>query len=195
MNKWKDILNGPEGGPKECPSCGQTKISTRVEDTVVTYGEKENAVEIPVHIPVHHCNVCELDFTDDFAETLKHAAVCRYLNVMTPDEISSIREMYGLSRAEFARLTRLGEASLARWENGNLIQNAAYDQYLFLLTFSENLERLRMREAQTECRNDLSYNNAKPRDPKEENFSALVEAGLFEEKSALAHRFVLRRAG
>ena len=51
-----------------------------------------------------------------------------------------------MSRAVFSRLTRIGEASLGRWENGLLIQNLAYDHLLYLLTFPENLERLKFRK-------------------------------------------------
>jgi hypothetical protein len=35
-----------------------------------------------------------------------------------------------MTRAAFAELTRLGDASLARWEKGLLIQNPANDQLL-----------------------------------------------------------------
>jgi hypothetical protein len=47
-----------------------------------------------------------------------------------------------MSRAAFAQLTKLGEATIARWERGGLIQNAAHDQFLYLLTFEENIKRL-----------------------------------------------------
>jgi hypothetical protein len=50
-----------------------------------------------------------------------------------------------MSRAEFSRLTRIGEASLGRWEKGLLIQNHAHDQFLYLLKFPENVARLRDR--------------------------------------------------
>ena len=62
---------------------------------------------------------------------------------MKPSEIKALREHYGLSRKEFAEITLLGEASLARWESGELTQNAAYDQLLRLLQFQGNMERLR----------------------------------------------------
>jgi transcriptional regulator with XRE-family HTH domain len=65
--------------------------------------------------------------------------------VLTSDEIRHIREEYGFSRAEFARLTRLGEATLNRWENGILVQNLAYDRYLRLLCFPENVRRLQIK--------------------------------------------------
>jgi DNA-binding transcriptional regulator YiaG len=65
---------------------------------------------------------------------------------MTPAEVRAVRQKAGsLSRAEFARITRLGEATIGRWERGELIQNAANDQLLYLLTFPENVVRLRDR--------------------------------------------------
>ena len=46
-----------------------------------------------------------------------------------------------MSRADFSRLTGLGEATLNRWENGILIQNAANDRYLRLLKDANNVPR------------------------------------------------------
>ena len=114
----------------------------------------EDAVELKARVEVRHCADCDIDFTDGFAEALRHAAICQHLGVMTPDEASSVREAYGMSRTEFARITRIGEASLADWENGRIIQNGAYDQLLFLLTYPENLERLRKRREDTESHFD-----------------------------------------
>ena len=62
---------------------------------------------------------------------------------MTPAEIRAIRAELGKTRREFAELTGIGEASLARWESGRLIQNVAYDTLLHLLTFPENVDRIR----------------------------------------------------
>jgi DNA-binding transcriptional regulator YiaG len=102
-------------------------------------------VELTASVPVRICDECGFHFTDEAADDARHEAICRHLRVMTPQEIATVRKDYGLSRPEFARLTRLGEASLARWEAGLLIQNAAYDQFLYLLTFPENIERLKQR--------------------------------------------------
>src|SRR5207245_1327293 len=80
------------------------------------------------------------------AEDLRHETVCRHLKVMTPKEVSAVRKKYGLNREEFAAVTRIGDASLARWESGQVIQNPANDNFLYLLTFDDSLERLRMRD-------------------------------------------------
>ena len=48
-----------------------------------------------------------------------------------------------MSRAAFAQVSGLGEASLNRWENGLAIQNHANDRYLRLLAHPEIMSRLR----------------------------------------------------
>ncbi len=126
-----------------CPACGSEKIEISVETDRLTYGVGPDAPQLTVRVPVKTCLDCGFQFTDDEAEDTRHEAVCRHLGVLAPKQISELRKRYGLSRAEFARLTRIGEASLARWESGALIQNAAHDQFLRLLFFRENLERLR----------------------------------------------------
>ena len=39
-----------------------------------------------------------------------------------------------MTKAAFAQVTGLGEATLSRWENGAVVQNRANDLYLRLLT-------------------------------------------------------------
>ena len=98
-----------------------------------TYGLGADAAELTVTLPVHVCPSCGLEFLDDEAETLKHEAVCAHLGVLSPKEIRGIREMHGMSRAAFSKVTGLDEETLNRWENGTLIQSAANDRYLRLL--------------------------------------------------------------
>jgi len=134
-----------------CPECESKRIVTGVVNHRFPYGQEDSAVELSARIPVRRCEECGDEFLDDEAEDLMHEAVCRHLRVMTPSEVRSIRQQCGgLSRAEFARVTRLGEATIGRWERGELIQNAAYDQLLHLLAFPENLIRLRQRVERAE---------------------------------------------
>jgi putative zinc finger/helix-turn-helix YgiT family protein len=135
-----------------CPECESTKVVTEVVDHRFAYGQEDSAVELSARIPVRRCEECGDEFLDDEAEDLMHEAICRHLRVMTPSEVRAIRGQSGtLSRAEFARVTRLGEATIGRWERGQLIQNAAYDQFLHLLTFPENVIRLRQRLEEAEA--------------------------------------------
>jgi hypothetical protein len=63
--------------------------------------------------------------------------------MLTPREITAIREQYSQGRAQFSRITRIGEATLARWERGALIQNPAFDQYLRLIANPRVFDLLR----------------------------------------------------
>ena len=129
-----------------CPSCGHGIVHTTYIEHKFPYGAGDRSVELSANVPLRRCAECEVEFFDSVAEELQHEAVCRHLGVMIPTEVQAVRKKMGsLSRAEFARITRLGEATISRWERGELIQNAANDQLLYLLTFPENVKRLRDR--------------------------------------------------
>ncbi len=126
-----------------CPNCGAKDIRTTWMDDTFPYGVGADAVQLTARVPLRTCAACGYQYYDEEAEDVRHEAVCRHLGVQTPAEIQALRKKYGLSRAEFANLTKLGEATIARWERGALIQNAANDLYLRLLRWEENVERLR----------------------------------------------------
>jgi putative zinc finger/helix-turn-helix YgiT family protein len=126
-----------------CPDCGSSNIETRQKDYVFPYGSGENKVELAANVPVRSCSDCGFSFIDSAAEDICHNAVCQHLGVMTPLQIRDLRNLYGLTQAQFSEITKLGEATLSRWERGIVIQNQAYDNYLYLLGFTENLERVR----------------------------------------------------
>jgi len=142
-----DTTNADNSGHKiACPECQASGVSTAYQEDTFTYGDGEEAVNLTCRIPVRNCRSCGMQFTDDEAEDIRHETVCKHLRVMPPREVVDIRKRYKFSRGDFARITRIGEASLARWENGHVIQNAANDQLLYLLTFSENVDRLRQKD-------------------------------------------------
>jgi DNA-binding transcriptional regulator YiaG len=145
MKKQGGITEFPAPLRMECPSCGSESVRTRIESQRFIYGEGASAAELTALVPVRQCLDCEFEFTDGEAEDARHEAVCRHLGVFTPREIVAVRKRYQMSRTEFAELTRLGEASLGRWESGQLIQNPGNDQLLYLLTVPSNIEMLRQR--------------------------------------------------
>jgi DNA-binding transcriptional regulator YiaG len=129
--------------PSTCPACGAGGLSFRRVLQTFKYGEGAEGITLSATVEIGTCSACGLEFTRESAERARHDAVCRHLGVMTPGEIRALRNSYVLTQSEFARLTRIGEASLSRWENSLSVQNGGYDQFLYLLTFPENLERLR----------------------------------------------------
>ena len=138
-----------------CPDCGTSNIKTKQEDYIFTYGSGEDKVELVARVPVRSCSDCGFSFLDSVAEDICHKAVCRHLGVMTPPQIKDLRNLYGLTQAQFSEITKLGEATLSRWERGIVIQNQAYDNYLYLLGFNENLERIRDRAKGTKTTEEI----------------------------------------
>ena len=130
-----------------CAACGENNLSRRMEMDEFEYGAGQSAVPLSANVAVFTCNDCDLEFTGPSAEVARHEAVCRHLGIMTPAEIRELRGRYGLSRQSFASITRLGAASIARWEAGSLFQNRAYDSLLYLLCVEDNLHRLRSRHS------------------------------------------------
>lgn len=127
----------------ECPQCGENSITTYRHLDTFTYGSGDAAATLEVDLPVRRCDACDFEFLDHEGERLRHEAVCRHLGVLTPAEIRDIRRRFGMTRAAFAELTRLGEATLNRWENGSVVQNRANDRYLRILAIPEVMNRLR----------------------------------------------------
>jgi putative zinc finger/helix-turn-helix YgiT family protein len=128
-----------------CPGCGGKNVETSQEEYRFTYGTGEDGVELSVEIPVRMCAACGFSFHDCVAEDICHAAVCQHLGVMTPGQIRDLRTLHGLTQAEFAEVTKLGEATVSRWERGVVVQNQAYDNYLYLLGLGDNFSALRDR--------------------------------------------------
>ena len=143
-----------------CPACDKQAIQERWSEESFEYGLGEHSATLEVRVPLCHCENCGLEFTDHRAEEIRHAAVCRHLKLLAPAEIIAIRERNGMSQQAFADLSRIGRASLARWESGSIFQNASADSLLFLLCFSENIERLRMRFAR--CDANVNTNPDRP---------------------------------
>lgn len=137
----------PVDDVKTCPQCGSDAVSTSYSRHTFTYGSDDSAVDLTVKLPVRRCDSCKFEYLDEEAERLEHEAICRHFGVLAPAEIRRIRKRYGMTRAAFAQITGLGEASLNRWENGVTIQTHANDRYLRLLARPENMVQLRNQRA------------------------------------------------
>lgn len=120
----------------ECPLCDKhheveerERLATiTIKDEEVTYKERyyfcENADE----------EENEFELASMTNENLLRArnAYRRKRNLLTSDEIVSIRENYGLSQVDLARLLGWGEATISRYES-KAIQDEAYDTMLRLI--------------------------------------------------------------
>jgi YgiT-type zinc finger domain-containing protein len=138
-----------------CPNCSSQNTIQTVETDKFEYGLNEDLVILSADVPVHHCQECGMIFTDETASELRHNAVCQHLGIMNPTQVRSIRG--SLSQNEFAALSKIGKASIARWEGGTSLQNPANDCYLYLLSFSDNVERLQERAILKEQKNTIIF--------------------------------------
>lgn len=126
-------MTEPARAESTCPNCDSTNVRAYKRIDTFNYGVGQDAVRLSAEIPAYRCGSCGLEFSGEGAEHLRHRAVCEHLGLLTPARITSIRARYGLSRAKFAAISRIGMATLARWESGETLQNAAMDVYMRLL--------------------------------------------------------------
>ncbi len=134
-------------GMSRCPACGEIAVRFREESRDFQHVDGDSSISLSAKVPVGNCEACGLEFTDKRMGLRQQEAVCAHLNLMTPARIEGIRKSLGQSRQQFSELTKIGEASLSRWERGAGIQNTAMDQYLYLLLHVDNVRRLRERAA------------------------------------------------
>ncbi len=120
---------------QRCPNCGHTPLREEtVTDRFEYRAEGEEPFTVEAHgVPVEVCPNCGEKYFGPAAVRVQHAAVCRALGLLTPGEIQAIRERFGPTQAEFARLTGIGEATISRWERGRMLPNRAMDRFLRLL--------------------------------------------------------------
>jgi putative zinc finger/helix-turn-helix YgiT family protein len=117
----------------DCPVCGTPMKEKRGKLAFPVNGED---VRVPdaTHLacPKGHDPVLRADD----ARRLRERALDLYRNkygLLTAEDIRSLRERFDLTQAELARLLRLGQNTLSRWEAGRNVQTAAMDVLLRVL--------------------------------------------------------------
>lgn len=115
---------------EECAICGEIAAHARVVPQEFAYLDGDREVVLQAETPVLHCDACGETYAGADAEVAQHEAVCHYLGRLSPREIRELRERLGITQARLAELTKIGIASIKRWETGNHIQNASLDARL-----------------------------------------------------------------
>lgn len=129
----------------QCPACGSDRLSERENIEYFEYGSGSESVTLNAVVPMCLCADCGMQFTDERGERARHTSVCAHLKISDPEKIVAIRERNNMSQTEFATVSRIGRASLARWESGAIYQNGSSDSLIYLLGFPENVARLKSR--------------------------------------------------
>ena len=121
---------------EECEKEVETKIITKKENYKVCGEQIEVAAQILV------CEECGEEL---FCEKLDSATLVNAYNeyrrkhkLLLPEEIKKIREQYGLSQRNFAKLLNWGDKTICRYENG-YIQDKAHNSILLFLREPENM--------------------------------------------------------
>ena len=147
---------------KICPNCGSGNIKKVVDKYNFTYGSGRDAANLSAMVPITKCHDCGECFLNYEAEDICHETICRHLGVMTPAQIKNLRKLNNLTQSQFSELTKLGEATLSRWERGILIQNQAYDNYLYLLGFEDNIKQIKDRTKSGQNRENIRVEHIQP---------------------------------
>lgn len=116
-----------------CPNCGSAMRERSAALRLPVNGE-EIAVRNAAHLRCPKCH--EVVLRMDQARKLRESALNAYrsrFDLLSADEIRSIRERYRLTQGQLARLLRLGGNTISRWESGRNVQTAAMDVLLRLI--------------------------------------------------------------
>ena len=116
-----------------CPACGTPMREKRGKLKLPVNGAELTVPEAP-HLRCPKCY--EVVLRSDDARRFRQRALETYrgkYGLLSADEIRSIRERFGLTQAELARLLRLGGNTISRWEAGRNVQTAAMDMLLRMI--------------------------------------------------------------
>jgi putative zinc finger/helix-turn-helix YgiT family protein len=110
---------------------------------------EEIAVPGATHLRCPKCHevVLRLGQARELRERALEVYRARY-GLLSAIEIRAVRERYRLTQAQLARLLRLGNNTISRWEAGRNVQTAAMDVLLRLIRdIPESLKYLRRHAA------------------------------------------------
>lgn len=119
--------------PDACPLCGGPMRARKGRLTYPVNGEK---IAVPGASFLKCAKDGEVVLRLDDARHLRERALGLYRNkydLLSSDEIRSLRERLHLTQGALARLLRLGNNTLSRWEAGRNVQTAAMDVLLRLV--------------------------------------------------------------
>jgi putative zinc finger/helix-turn-helix YgiT family protein len=133
MTKKATRKRRAEPSPQACPVCGTPMKETRGKLSFPVNGEEIRVPGVP-HLlcPKGHDPILRVDDARRLRERASDLYRDKY-GLLTADEIRSLRERFGVTQAELARLLRLGQNTLSRWEAGRNVQTAAMDVLLRVL--------------------------------------------------------------
>lgn len=122
-----------EAADDACPRCETSMVERRSQLKLPVNG-KEVTVPSALHLACPRCREIVLRFSD--SRRLQEDAIELYRKrngLLSAKEIRAIRERFGLTQGEFARLLHLGANTISRWESGRNVQSEAMEMLLRLI--------------------------------------------------------------
>lgn len=121
-----------------CPVC-DSKQEVSIISKEETYPVKGEPITIMANIcTCASCGEEILSLQHDDDNLRRAYAIYRSRhNLLQPEEIKKIREQYGISQVNFARILGVGDKTIARYENGSL-QDEAINNLILLAKNPEN---------------------------------------------------------
>lgn len=123
---------------KYCPKCDK-RVTIDMVRKMETYSVK--GMDITIKANVCTCPICKTEIwdpsIDDDNLRIAFNVYRKEKNLLMPEDIKEIRESYGLSQVNFARILGVGDKTIARYENGS-IQDEAINNLILLVRKKEN---------------------------------------------------------
>lgn len=124
-----------------CPSCEKETPIEKIErqETITVRSEK-----IPVKVEVYLCKTCKSEFENTRSPDALESAYRVYRDrhgMLQPEAIRDWRKSHGLTQRELSSLLGWGGATLSRYENGAL-QDEAHEKIMRLAMEPHNLLKL-----------------------------------------------------
>jgi putative zinc finger/helix-turn-helix YgiT family protein len=116
-----------------CIRCGTIMVERRARLSIPINGEKVMVPSSP-HLACPKCGEVVLRLEE--AKRLRDDAIAIYRKkhrLLSGREIRAIRERFGLTQGELARLLHLGANTLSRWESGRNVQSESMEVLLRLI--------------------------------------------------------------
>jgi DNA-binding transcriptional regulator YiaG len=142
MKQKKDMI-----ALKRCPDCRHSGDGALVRQRINHRWEEgvDEKRQYSAEIDVIACTKCGAQVIDEYARLQQHEVWCKDNGLLGPRAIRDLRRGLALTQEDFAKLLRLGPASVRRWERGITVQNASLDSFMRLLKRPENVADLAMR--------------------------------------------------
>lgn len=129
-----------------CPLCGEGHVTDQIEEIETDY--KGHSTQLPQHFLL--CDHCGSDFAGAAQAKLNKRTLMAWRKqidgLLTGAEVAAVREQYGITQAQAARLFGGGPVAFSKYENDDVAQSEAMDTLLRLVRRSPEAFRALVEE-------------------------------------------------